>query len=118
MTRGNAPQVKVVYQGQDDDFIVFVDSVADLDAWKKDRSTPLAQVVSGFKIMISHRHGAQGHLDGASKAILENEFGTSNEDECIIKILENGEVQQTRAPERVGARNISKGPIAAPGQNF
>ena len=35
-------------------------------------------------------------LDGASKATLENEFGTSNEDECIIKILENGEVQQTQ----------------------
>ena len=33
-------------------------------------------------------------LDCASKATLENEFGTSNEDECIIKILENGEVQQ------------------------
>jgi ribosome maturation protein Sdo1 len=35
-------------------------------------------------------------LDGASKAMLENEFGTSNEDECIIKILESGEVQQTQ----------------------
>ena len=34
-------------------------------------------------------------LDGASKATLENEFGTSNEDECIIKILESGEVQKT-----------------------
>ena len=35
-------------------------------------------------------------LDGASKATLENEFGTSNDDECIIKILESGEVQQTQ----------------------
>ena len=51
---------------------------------------------------LKFRHGAQGHLDGASKAILENEFETSNEDECIIKILENGEVQQTRV------RNHSK----------
>jgi ribosome maturation protein Sdo1 len=32
-------------------------------------------------------------MDGASKATLENEFGTSNEDECIIKILEKGLVQ-------------------------
>lgn len=39
------------------------------------------------------RHGAQGVLDGASKSTLENEFGTSNEDEIIIKILEGGEVQ-------------------------
>jgi ribosome maturation protein Sdo1 len=35
-------------------------------------------------------------LDGASKATLENEFETSNEDECIIKILESGEVQKTQ----------------------
>jgi ribosome maturation protein Sdo1 len=35
-------------------------------------------------------------LDGASKATLENEFGTSNDDECIIKLLEKGEVQQTQ----------------------
>lgn len=39
------------------------------------------------------RHGAQGVLDGASKLTLENEFGTSNDDEVIIKILEGGEVQ-------------------------
>jgi ribosome maturation protein Sdo1 len=35
-------------------------------------------------------------LDGASKATLENEFETSNEDECIIKILESGEVQKSQ----------------------
>lgn len=34
-------------------------------------------------------------MDGASKGILETEFGTSNEDQCIIKILENGEYQAT-----------------------
>lgn len=41
------------------------------------------------------RHGAQNAYDGASKATLENEFGTSNEDECMIKILEKGDLQQT-----------------------
>ena len=40
-------------------------------------------------------HGAQGILDGASKGALENEFGTSNDDECMIKILERGEYQAT-----------------------
>lgn len=38
-------------------------------------------------------HGAQGVLDGASKASLENEFGTTDEDTCITKILEMGEYQ-------------------------
>lgn len=41
------------------------------------------------------RHGAQGVLDGASKATLENEFESSNVDECIMRILERGNVQET-----------------------
>lgn len=40
-----------------------------------------------------YRHGAQGLLDGASKGLLESEFGTSNEDEVMVKILERGEYQ-------------------------
>ena len=43
----------------------------------------------------SCRHGAQNAYDGASKQTLENEFGTSNEDECMIKILEKGDIQET-----------------------
>jgi len=118
MPRGNAQQTKVLYQGKEEDFIVFVDSPSDLESWKKDRSIPLAQVVAGFKIMVSHKHGAQGVLDGASKSTLENEFGTSNDDQCIVKILEKGTVQQTTNAERGGSRNDSKGPMAAPGQSF
>ena len=34
-------------------------------------------------------------MDSASKATLENEFGTKNEDDAIIKILEGGSIQQT-----------------------
>lgn len=41
------------------------------------------------------RQGAQGNLDAASKATLENEFGTKNEDEAIIKILETGNAQNS-----------------------
>ena len=55
MTRGNAPQTKVIYKGKQDSFVVFVESVEMFKEWKKDRSTPLAQVMAGFKIM--HTHG-------------------------------------------------------------
>ena len=54
--------------------------------------------------MITNRHGAQGVLDTASKATLENEFGTSNEDECMIKILEGGMVQETEVRECLAVR--------------
>lgn len=42
-----------------------------------------------------NRHGAQNVGDEASKSTLENEFGTSNDDECMTKILEGGTVQST-----------------------
>jgi hypothetical protein len=33
-------------------------------------------------------------LEGASKALLENEFGTTKEDEAVRKILEKGSLQE------------------------
>ena len=55
MARGNAAQSKVHFQGKSEDFVVLVDDAKAVDDWKKDRSIPLAQVVSGFKIFITHK---------------------------------------------------------------
>lgn len=41
-----------------------------------------------------YRQGAQGILDGASKAMLENEFGTAKEEDVVAQILEKGEIQE------------------------
>lgn len=41
-----------------------------------------------------NRHGAQGILDSASKAMLENEFGTSRDEDVVQQILEKGEIQE------------------------
>ncbi|KAK9625890.1 hypothetical protein V6Z98_005956 [Aspergillus fumigatus] len=91
--RAKEPSSKVFYKGNSDDFIVFVDDPAALKNWKNDRSIPLSDVVNGFKIFVTHRHGSQGVLDGASNASLDNEFGTHNIDDCIVKILERGTFQ-------------------------
>ncbi len=40
-----------------------------------------------------NRHTTQGVLDAPSNSELENEFGTTNDDEIITKILEKGESQ-------------------------
>lgn len=40
------------------------------------------------------RQGAQGILDGASKAMLENEFGTHRDEDVVQQILEKGEIQE------------------------
>lgn len=53
--RGNDPQVKIHYKGADDDFIIYVDSKEAVENWKKDSSIPLAQVVSGFKVFVTHK---------------------------------------------------------------
>ncbi|KAL8713209.1 MAG: hypothetical protein Q9220_002730 [cf. Caloplaca sp. 1 TL-2023] len=109
MPRGNASQSKVHYQGKDEDFVIMVDDVKSVQDWKNDRSIPLAQVVSGFKIFVTHKHGAQNAYDTASKQTLENEFGTKNEDECMIKILEGGTLQESETGERQGPKNDSMG---------
>ena len=55
MARGDAAQTKVHYKGKAEDFIIFVDSSEAVQEWKKDSSVPLAQVVSGFKILVTDK---------------------------------------------------------------
>ncbi len=55
MTRGEAQQTKVHYKGKDEDFIVFVDDVKAAQNWRTDKTIPLAQVVSAFKIFVTHK---------------------------------------------------------------
>lgn len=56
MPRGNDQVTKVFYQGKADDFVIFVDDVAAAQQWRKDRTVPLAQVVSGWKIFVTHKY--------------------------------------------------------------
>jgi len=55
MPRGNGMQSKVHYQGKEEDFVILVDDAPAVRNWKNDRSIPLAQVVSGFKIFVTHK---------------------------------------------------------------
>ncbi|KAL7629426.1 hypothetical protein AAE478_000946 [Parahypoxylon ruwenzoriense] len=116
MTKGEATQVKVHYKGDAEDFIIFVDDLETYKKWKGDKSIPMAHFISAFKIFVTHKQGAQGRVDGASKATLENEFGTSNEDEVIKKILETGSLQESEFPERQGPKNDARGGSIVTGQ--
>ena len=113
MPRANENQTKVHYQGKEDDYIIFVDSADVVKEWKKDSSIPLAQVVSGWKIFVTHKHGTQGILDGASNQQLDAEFGTSKEEEVVKIILEKGTVQEYQNKERQGDTNITNGGVVA-----
>ncbi|CEO59784.1 RNA binding protein [Penicillium brasilianum] len=109
MPRANDNTHKIFYKGRSEDFIVFVDDLDTLQKWKSDRSVPLTDVLNGWKIFVTHGHGAQGVLDSASNNALENEFGTSKEDDCLVKILEGGEYQTSTTREREGNKNVSMG---------
>lgn len=54
--RGNAEQVKCHYKGKNDDFIVMVESAQAVQDWKKDKTIPLAQVVNGWKVFVTHKY--------------------------------------------------------------
>ncbi|KAI5859080.1 RNA binding protein-like protein [Tricharina praecox] len=114
MARGNAELTKIIYKGKDNNsYVVIVDSAEEYQKWKKDQSVPLAQVLSGWKIFTTHKHGAQGIMDTASNSSLENEFGTSNEEECVKKILRDGSPQTKTNPERQGDTNMTDGSMVA-----
>ncbi|KAK3341711.1 ribosome maturation protein [Lasiosphaeria hispida] len=113
MVRGEATQVKVHLKGNDEDFVVFLDSTDDYKKWLADKSVPLAQVVSSFQVFVTHKHGAQGPFNAASKQALEAEFGTSNEDEVIKKVLEKGNLQESQMTDRQGPKNDSQGGMVA-----
>lgn len=73
-------------------------------------STSLTRSSAAFQIL-STQQGAQGILGTASKQELENEFGTSRDDECIEQILEKGKPEHADAirGNDWGSTNDSKG---------
>jgi len=55
MTRGESIMKKVHFKGKDDDFVIFLDSAEDYQKWLSDKTIPLAQVVSSFKVFVTHK---------------------------------------------------------------
>ncbi|KAK9447470.1 ribosome maturation protein [Limtongia smithiae] len=104
-------QHRVLYKGSIDDFEVFVDSPTALREYKKKPdSTALIDVVNNFKIYVTHRTGAQGILDEASRASLESEFGSKDVDHAIKEILLRGEFLEQKYNDRsYDSKNDSMG---------
>ncbi|KAF3017466.1 hypothetical protein G7054_g4615 [Neopestalotiopsis clavispora] len=117
MVKGEASQVKVHYKGKEDDFLIFIDDVSDYKKWQGDKSIPMSHFISAFKIFVTHKQGTQGQYDGASKATLENEFGTSVDEDVIKQILEKGSLQETEFPGRQGNKNDAQQGNIVGGQN-
>ncbi|EGW33008.1 uncharacterized protein SPAPADRAFT_60332 [Spathaspora passalidarum NRRL Y-27907] len=83
---------KVLYKGQEVDFILFVDDIELLKKYRKgDTTIPLVDLVSVYKVFSNRNRGSGGIFDQASKGDLENEFGKTSVDDIIKKILIEGE---------------------------
>jgi hypothetical protein len=55
MVGANTRQSKVFYQGQTEDFVIFVADIVTAQKWKTDHSIPLEQVMDVWKIYSSHQ---------------------------------------------------------------
>lgn len=96
---------KIFYKGADYDFVIFTENPDLIQKYKAgDTTIPLSDVVSVFKVFVNRQGGVEGVLDEASKAELQNEFGSSlNVDEIIKLILEKGEDKRSAGNFRKNA---------------
>ncbi|TLD24927.1 hypothetical protein PspLS_05435 [Pyricularia sp. CBS 133598] len=113
MTKGEAVTTKIHFKGKQDDFVIFVDDVNEFKKWQGDKSVPMANFISSFKIFVTQAHGATGRLDAASQQMLDTEFGTHVDEDVIKQILEKGDLKESKFPERQGPKNDSMGPMSA-----
>ncbi|RLV93352.1 hypothetical protein JA1_002530 [Spathaspora sp. JA1] len=102
---------KVLYKGQEVDFIVLVDDLELLQKYRKgDTTIPLVDLVSIYKVFANRNRGAGGIIDQAGKSDLENEFGKISIDDVIKKILVEGEDKaDVHFHHEYSSKNDSKG---------
>ncbi|KAG5721736.1 hypothetical protein E4T56_gene17641, partial [Termitomyces sp. T112] len=95
---------KVIYKPDHtstDEYTVIVNP-EEYKKWKAgDTSVPISQVVDSFDIFHSNQ-GHQGRLGQPSKQQLENDFGTSKDEEVVTQILQKGKDQGS---DRIGSSN-------------
>lgn len=55
MTKGEATQTKVHYKGKEDDFVIFLDDFETFKKWQSDKTVPMVQFISSFKVFVTHK---------------------------------------------------------------
>ncbi|WFD20794.1 peroxisome-assembly ATPase [Malassezia caprae] len=93
MTKANIS--KVIFKNDPmstDEYIVIVNPETYVSWRNGDKTIPLADVVDSFQIFSSGQ-GSQGIMGQLSKQELHTVFGTSNADDAIVKVLEEGTLQ-------------------------
>lgn len=95
---------RIFYKGDEADFVVFIENTDLIEKYKKgDTTIPLIDIVGIYKVFINRQGGNEGVLDEASKQELSSQFGTSDVDEIIKKILKEGSSKSGANVSRGGA---------------
>lgn len=83
---------KIFYKGKENDFVIFTENPEEIKKYKNgDKTVPLIDILSIYKVFINRQGGVEGVLDEASKSELQNEFGAkANVDDVIKLILDKG----------------------------
>lgn len=107
--------IKQFYQGTTKDFIIFIDDDSQIEAYKKDSTIPLSQIVANFQVYIPESgRGVEGVLLEASKLDLENEFGDKPVEDIVEKIVKEGELKRGGKLNKKGtsSKNDANGSFA------
>jgi hypothetical protein len=70
-----------------------------LERYRKDKSTPLVEVVDSFQVFKYETPGHSGKLAHPSRAELKNTFGSTNETEIVEFMLEHGQLHGKHKPK-------------------
>jgi hypothetical protein len=128
--KGSAELTFVHFRGNTDDWILFIDDVEQYNEWKQTEQAGASKddadaetedagfvvplfVTGKDEIFITHKHGAQGKKDVASKVEIAAEFGTENRNVAIKQILLQGNLMESKLQERQGSKNDSIGAMSA-----
>lgn len=87
---------KIFYKGKEHSFVIFTENPEEIRKYKNgDKTVPLIDILSIYKVFVNRQGGVEGLLDEASKAELQNEFGPkATVDDAIKIILESGDDKQ------------------------
>lgn len=99
---------KIFYKGKENDFVIFTENPEEIKKYRSgDKTVPLIDIVSIYKVFINRQGGVEGVLDEASKAELHNEFGPkANVDDVIKLILEESSDKHDAGRFASGVREI------------
>ncbi|KAI1263024.1 ribosome maturation protein [Xylariaceae sp. FL1019] len=120
MTKGEAGFIKV-HLGREktktqEDFVVMIQAEYEKE-YEEAKSSPdgfttellnLLTPDNDFAVFETNKHGAQGHMNRASKQKLAAAFGTENHEECYRIVLKDGTKQGSQMPGRQGPKNDSQ----------